>query len=121
MLLRKHSEPIKIFAVTILSALITGCSRSQRIIASTSSANVSTRFIPSTNTGRNRADPPPLDRVVSQMDDDSTRTMIAQLGPQDRAVLILRYWHEMSEDEIAKSLDMTVSAAKAACTGRACS
>lgn len=59
-------------------------------------------------------DPAPNpDRVVSQMDDDQyLHRLISQLGPQDRAVLILRYWHEMSEDEIAQALDMTVSAVK---------
>jgi RNA polymerase sigma-70 factor (ECF subfamily) len=59
-------------------------------------------------------DPAPNpDRVVVQMDEDQyLHRLIAQLGPQDRAVLILRYWHEMSEVEIAQSLDMTVSAVK---------
>jgi RNA polymerase sigma-70 factor (ECF subfamily) len=59
-------------------------------------------------------DPAPNpDRVVSQMDEDTyLHRMIAQLGAKDRAVLILRYWHEMSEIEIAQSLDMTVSAVK---------
>jgi RNA polymerase sigma-70 factor (ECF subfamily) len=59
-------------------------------------------------------DPAPSpDRVVSQLDEDQVlHRMIAQLGTQDRAVLILRYWHEMSEAEIAQSLDMTVSAVK---------
>jgi RNA polymerase sigma-70 factor (ECF subfamily) len=59
-------------------------------------------------------DPAPNpDRVVSQMDEDQyLHRMIAQLGAKDRAVLILRYWHEMSEIEIAQSLDMTVSAVK---------
>ena len=59
-------------------------------------------------------DPAPNpDRVVSQLDDDQyLHGMIAQLGSQDRAVLILRYWHEMSEVEIGEALDMTVSAVK---------
>ena len=59
-------------------------------------------------------DPAPNpDRVVSQMDDDQyLHRLISQLGVQDRAVLILRYWHEMSEDEIAQALEMTVSAVK---------
>jgi RNA polymerase sigma-70 factor (ECF subfamily) len=59
-------------------------------------------------------DPAPNpDRVVSQLDDDQyLHRMIAQLGSQDRAVLIMRYWHEMSEVEIAQALDMSVSAVK---------
>ena len=56
---------------------------------------------------------PNPDRVVSQLDDDQyLHRLISQLGTQDRAVLILRYWHEMSEIEIAQTLDMTVSAVK---------
>lgn len=59
-------------------------------------------------------DPAPNpERVVSQLDENQyLHRLIGQMPPQDRAVLILRYWHEMSEDEIAQSLDMTVSAVK---------
>lgn len=38
--------------------------------------------------------------------------LIARLGPQDRAAIILRYWYEFSEEEIAQSLELTVSAVK---------
>jgi len=38
--------------------------------------------------------------------------LLEKLAPQDRAAIILRYWHEMSEDEIAASLGLTVSAVK---------
>jgi len=40
------------------------------------------------------------------------RTMLKSLGPQDRAALIMRYWYDFSEEEIAASLKLTVSAVK---------
>ncbi len=39
-------------------------------------------------------------------------TVLAKLKPEDRAVIILRYWYEMSEDEIAQTVNSTVSAVK---------
>ena len=38
--------------------------------------------------------------------------LLDQLKPTDRAAIILRYWHEYSEVEIAEALDLTVSAVK---------
>jgi RNA polymerase sigma-70 factor (ECF subfamily) len=38
--------------------------------------------------------------------------VLAQLKSEDRAVIILRYWYEMSEDEIAQTLSTTTSAVK---------
>lgn len=38
--------------------------------------------------------------------------LLNQLNPQDRAALILRYWYDFSEEEIAQSLSLTVSAVK---------
>lgn len=40
------------------------------------------------------------------------RQMLETLGPQDRAAIILRYWYELSEEEIAQTLSLTVSAVK---------
>ncbi len=59
-------------------------------------------------------DPAPNpERAVSQLDEDQfLHHLLAQMVPQDRAVLVLRYWHELSEEEIAQSLDLTVSAVK---------
>jgi RNA polymerase sigma-70 factor, ECF subfamily len=60
------------------------------------------------------ADPAPSpEKVASQMDEkQALHRLLKEMGPQDRAVLILRYWHELSEEEIAESLGMTVSAVK---------
>jgi RNA polymerase sigma-70 factor (ECF subfamily) len=38
--------------------------------------------------------------------------LLDKLGPQDRAAVILRYWYDLSEDEISQSLSLTVSAVK---------
>jgi RNA polymerase sigma-70 factor, ECF subfamily len=38
--------------------------------------------------------------------------LMKDLKPTDRAAIILRYWHDYSEIEIAETLDLTVSAVK---------
>jgi RNA polymerase sigma-70 factor (ECF subfamily) len=38
--------------------------------------------------------------------------MLKELGPQDRAAIILRYWYDLSDQEIGESLNLTVSAVK---------
>jgi len=40
------------------------------------------------------------------------QNLLEGLKPTDRAAIILRYWHEYSEKEIAEALDLTVSAVK---------
>jgi RNA polymerase sigma-70 factor, ECF subfamily len=40
------------------------------------------------------------------------RSILSSLNPQDRATIVLRYWYDMSEEEIAGSLSLTVSAVK---------
>lgn len=56
---------------------------------------------------------PSPDKVVSELEEKSQmRRLLKQLGPQDRAAVVLRYWHEFSEEEIAQTLSLTVSAVK---------
>lgn len=43
---------------------------------------------------------------------DSLHTLLDTLAPDYRAAIILCYWHELSYDEIAQTLDTTVSAIK---------
>jgi RNA polymerase sigma-70 factor (ECF subfamily) len=38
--------------------------------------------------------------------------LLKDLDETDRAAVIMRYWHDFSEKEIAQSLDLTVSAVK---------
>jgi RNA polymerase sigma-70 factor (ECF subfamily) len=40
------------------------------------------------------------------------QSMLDDLKPTDRAAIILRYWHQYSEVEIADALDLSVSAVK---------
>jgi RNA polymerase sigma-70 factor, ECF subfamily len=56
---------------------------------------------------------PNPEKVVGELEESAQmRRLLANLGPQDRAAVILRYWYEFSEDEIARSLSLTVSAVK---------
>ncbi len=59
-------------------------------------------------------DPAPNpERVVGNLEESSQmRRLLGKLGTQDRAAVILRYWYEFSEEEIARSLSLTVSAVK---------
>lgn len=59
-------------------------------------------------------DPAPNpEKVVSELEETSQmRRLLSKLGPQDRAAIILRYWYEFSEEEIARTLNLTVSAVK---------
>ncbi len=40
------------------------------------------------------------------------QNLLSQLPDYDRAAIILRYWHEYSEEEISQTLDISVSAVK---------
>ncbi len=59
-------------------------------------------------------DPAPNpEKVVGELEETSQmRRLLSGLGPQDRAAVILRYWYEFSEEEIARTLSLTVSAVK---------
>ena len=59
-----------------------------------------------------RAAPNP-ERVYQQLEKESRiQNMLKDLKPVDRAAVILRYWLQYSEVEIAETLDLTVSAVK---------
>lgn len=56
---------------------------------------------------------PNPEKVVGELEESAQmRRLLAGLGPQDRAAVILRYWYEFSEEEIARTLSLTVSAVK---------
>jgi len=59
-------------------------------------------------------DPAPNpERVVGELEESAQmRRLLGKLGPQDRAAVIMRYWYEFSEEEIARNLSLTVSAVK---------
>lgn len=49
--------------------------------------------------------------IHSEFSEDVQRQMI-HLSEGDRVVLVLRYWHELSEDEICETLNISKSAVK---------
>lgn len=56
---------------------------------------------------------PNPERVVGELEEAShMRRLLNKLSPQDRAAIILRYWYEFSEEEIARALSLSVSAVK---------
>ncbi len=58
------------------------------------------------------AEPQPEAATVAREEHDTLHTVLNALPPDYRAATILRYWHELSYDEIAETLDTTVSAIK---------
>jgi len=56
--------------------------------------------------------PTPEKQVSNNEEDGALHELINDLQPTDRAAIILKYWHECSEEEIAEMLDLTVSAVK---------
>ncbi|MCD6576445.1 MAG: sigma-70 family RNA polymerase sigma factor [Anaerolineaceae bacterium] len=61
------------------------------------------------------AEDPAPNPEISTMDMEFTEIVqrqLAHLSANDRAVLILRYWHEYSEDEISQTLSISKSAVK---------
>jgi len=56
--------------------------------------------------------PNPEKEYRDQEKEVSIQNLMRDLKPIDRAAIILRYWHDYSEVEIAEALDLTVSAVK---------
>jgi RNA polymerase sigma-70 factor (ECF subfamily) len=58
------------------------------------------------------ASPDPEAESVKREDRDRLHLLLRDLDDTDRAAVILRYWYDYSEIEIAESLRLTVSAVK---------
>lgn len=56
--------------------------------------------------------PIPEKEVALRQDKEAMSQVLKKLNEQDRVVIVLRYWQEYSEDEIAKTLSLTVPAVK---------
>ncbi len=56
--------------------------------------------------------PGPEPSLSLHEDQKRVQQLLAQINPQDRAAVIMLYWYDMSYDEIAASLSLTVSAVK---------
>jgi RNA polymerase sigma-70 factor (ECF subfamily) len=63
------------------------------------------RWLPAT-------EPQPEEVTLTRERQDALRDLLAELPADYRAAIVLRYWHDMSYDEIADTLDATVSAIK---------
>jgi RNA polymerase sigma-70 factor (ECF subfamily) len=57
-------------------------------------------------------EPEPEDAALAREATSMLHTLLNELAPDYRAAVVLRYWHEMSYDEIAETLDTSVSAIK---------
>jgi RNA polymerase sigma-70 factor (ECF subfamily) len=59
------------------------------------------------------SDRPDPERAMEQSEvEDQVRELLNALEPDYRAAVILRYWYELSYEEIAETMDTTVSAIK---------
>ena len=63
------------------------------------------RWLPTT-------EPQPEEVTLTRESQDALRDLLDELPSDYRAAIVLRYWHDMSYDEIADTLDTTVSAIK---------
>jgi RNA polymerase sigma-70 factor (ECF subfamily) len=56
--------------------------------------------------------PGPETALTQKENQEVVRKMLEQLGDHDRMVVILRYWYDLSYEEIAQSLSSSISAVK---------
>jgi RNA polymerase sigma-70 factor (ECF subfamily) len=56
--------------------------------------------------------PGPETALTVKEEQETVMKMLEKLGDQDRVMLILRYWYDLSYDEIAQTLSSSVSAVK---------
>lgn len=56
--------------------------------------------------------PSPEKMVGQNQQNEVLQRLLKKLNPQDRAVLVMRYWSEFSEEEIGRTLKMSPSAVK---------
>jgi RNA polymerase sigma-70 factor (ECF subfamily) len=61
---------------------------------------------------RDAASPDPEAESVKREDRARLHVLLKDLDPTDRAAIIMRYWYDASEIEIAEALNLTVSAVK---------
>jgi RNA polymerase sigma-70 factor (ECF subfamily) len=61
---------------------------------------------------RDPASPDPEAESAKREDRDRLHILLKDLDPTDRAAIIMRYWYDASEIEIAEALNLTVSAVK---------
>jgi len=104
----KKYDPKRSFATWLLSIASHYCIDRMRKhrLATVSTDVLQTELIPDRNT------PNPESKFREQEHEELIQNIMKDLKPIDRAAVILRYWHQYSEVEIADALDLTVSAVK---------
>jgi RNA polymerase sigma-70 factor (ECF subfamily) len=58
------------------------------------------------------AAPSPEAEAVRREDQERLHVVLGRLDPIDRAAVVMRYWNDLPEAEIAEALSLTVSAVK---------
>ena len=104
----KRYDPNRSFATWLLSIAAHYCidrTRKRRL------PTISTDVIPAEIVADRNA-PNPEKEFRQQEKELLIQNIMDDLKPTDRAAIILRYWHDYSEVEIAEALDLTVSAVK---------
>ena len=56
--------------------------------------------------------PNPESSYNQREEQQNLRKLLSGLNPQDRAAIIMRYWYDLSEEEIGEALSLSVSAIK---------
>jgi RNA polymerase sigma-70 factor (ECF subfamily) len=104
----KRYDPNRSFATWILSIAAHYCiDRTRKRRLPTSSIDVlQDELIP------DRYAPEPESSLRKQEKEIALQNLLKELKPIDRATIILRYWDDCSEVEIAEALDLSVSAVK---------
>lgn len=104
----KKYDPDRSFATWLLSIASHYCidRMRKRQLTTVSTAVIPADIVPDRNA-------PNPERVYREQEKEAViQSLMQELNPIDRAAMVLRYWHEYSEVEIAEALDLTVSAVK---------
>jgi len=104
----KRYDPNRPFATWLLSISAHYCidrSRKRRLPTISTDA-LPAEIIP------DRSLPDPERELHKQEKEERIQNLMKELKPTDRAAVVLRYWHEYSELEIAEALNLSVSAVK---------
>jgi RNA polymerase sigma-70 factor (ECF subfamily) len=102
-------DPTRSFATWLLSIAAHHCIdrlRRRRYSSFSIDDEENTYEIPDTNT------PDPENEITRREQQAQMQTMLKKLDATDRAAVVLRYWNDCSELEIAQALSLTVPAVK---------
>lgn len=103
----KRYDPLRSFATWLLSIAAHYCIDQRR---RNKVPLMSLELLP--EDGAPDSSPTP-EKVVGQGQEDAgIRQLLDHLAPQDKAAVIMRYWYDLSDEEIGRALNLTVSAVK---------